>query len=261
MYKLFILNFISIAVVALLLWCVSRSIKTEKQQKLLLICASLATVLMHYSILIYHCFVGTALEYLHEEPDLLLPIYPCNLVMWIAVLFAFLKDKRSRIAEFLGDYIFWFGLISALVGMFANVDFINNPTLTDFNSTKSILAHCTLLFNILLLALFGYVKVDLRRNMRSILFSILMMLFTGLYCNLLFAALVSKEAAYDENSMFLLHSPFDGLEFLTYPVIALIAIPLYFGLFVLCDYFAYEKGNRFYNRFSRYLSEKRKDNR
>ena len=256
MTKLFVFNFIMITIVVLLLYIVKRTVKNEKQQNLLLICASVGTVLLHYSMLFYYAAEGTALEYLKETPNLILPIYPCNLVMWFAVIFAFCKNKKSKLSQFIGDYIFWFGLLSALVGMFANVDFIMNPTFADYAITKSIVAHVTLLFNILLLPLFGYVKMDLFRNMKNILISIVLMLFTGLYCNLLFAVLASEAVAYDVNSMFLLHSPFEGADFLTYPVIALMAIPIYFAVFAACDYFAYEKGNRFYNRFK----VKRKEN-
>jgi hypothetical protein len=70
----------------------------------------------------------------------------------------------------------------------------------------------------------------------------------GGYCNLLFSALASAEEAYDVNSMFLLHSPFEGLPFLTYPVIALIAIPIYFAVFVIADACAHKKGERFYDK-------------
>ena len=257
MLKLFIFNFLMIAVILLLLWVVKRFVRSERGQNAVLIGAAVATVLLHYSMLFYHAFRGTAFEYLKETPNLILPIYPCNLVMWLAVAFGIYKNKRSRLGEFLSDYIFWFGIISALVGMFANVDFIMNPTLADFNITKSVAAHGTLLFNILLLPLFGYVKVDMRRNMKNILRSIVMMLVTGLYCNLLFGVLVSAEAAYDVNSMFLIHSPFEGVEFLTYPIIALIAIPLYFGLFTVCELFAYKKGERYYDRLARYLKERK----
>ena len=60
--------------------------------------------------------------------------------------------------------------------------------------------------------------------------------------------LVSKEAAYHVNSMFLIHSPFAGVEFLTYPIIAAAAILIYFVLFVICDRFAHKKGERFCDR-------------
>ena len=132
--------------------------------------------------------------------------------------------------------------------MFANVDFIMNPTLADYENFKSITAHATLLFNILLLPIFGYVKIDVKRNLINIVLSILAMWVIGGYCNLVFHALVSEAAAYDVNSMFLMHSPFEGLDFLTYPVIALIAIPIYFAVFVICDLCAHKKGERFFDR-------------
>lgn len=249
MGKLLIFNFLLILAVAIGIFFVKKYVKRERVQNLLLICSALGTVLFHYSSLIYHLFTGGALQYLKDNPNLILPIYPCNVVMCFAVIFALLKNKKSKLGAFLSDYIFWFGIISALVGMFANVDFIKNPTLADFDNIKSIAAHATLLFNIILLPVFGFVKVDLFKNMKSIVISICVMLFIGLYCNLIFAALVSKAAAYDVNSMFLLHSPFEAIPFLTYPVIALIAVPLYFGLFALCKSFAYKKENRFYNRY------------
>ena len=257
MAKLFICNFLIIAIIAVLLAVIKKIIKSEKGQNAILICASFGTVVLHYSLLFYHIFCGTAIEYLQETPNLVLPIYPCNLVMWSCVIFGFCKNKKSGVGAYLADYIFWFGIISALVGMFANVDFIMNPTFADFSITKSVVAHGTMLFNILLLPMFGMVKVDMRRNMKSILICILEMLVTGLYCNLLFTVLASPEAAYEVNSMFLLHSPFGGAEFLTYPVIALIAIPIYFGLFTVCELVAYKKGDRFYDRLARYYKEKR----
>ena len=258
MLKLFIFNLLVIAVIAVLLWVIKRQVKCERGQNVVLILAAVATVLLHYSMLFYHCFCDTGLDYLKENPNLILPIYPCNLVMWMAVIFGFYRSKSSRLGEFMADYIFWFGLISSLVGMFANVDFIMNPTFADFNITKSVLAHGTLLFNILLLPVFGFVKIDMFRNMKNILFSIVMMLMTGLYCNLLFRALVSDEAAYDVNSMFLIHSPFEGIDFLTYPIIALISIPLYFGLFTVCELIAKKKGERYYARLAQYLKERKK---
>ena len=135
--------------------------------------------------------------------------------------------------------------------MFANVDFINNPTLKDYDVTKGIVAHATLLFNVLLIYTFGYIKVDLVKNLKHIAMSVVMMLLIGLYCNLVFSSLVSFEEAYDQNSMFLIHSPFEGVPFLVYPVIAGAALVLYFGLFSLCELFAYEKGNRWFNRLKK----------
>lgn len=249
MGKLMIFNFILIALIVLGLWLVRKYAKEERTKDTILLLASLFTVIFHYSSFIFRLLTGDgAMEYLSETPNLILPIYPCNIVMWSAVIFALLKNKKSKFGIFLADYIFWFGLISTLVGMFANVDFINNPTLADYENVKSISAHATLLFNVILLQLFGYIKIDVKRNIISIVISIFVMALIGGYCNLIFYALASKEMAYDVNSMFLIHSPFEGVDFLTYPVIALIAVPIYFALFVICDLCAHKKGERFYNK-------------
>lgn len=249
MDKLIIFNFILIALIVFGLWLVKKIVKRERTRNILLVAAAVFTILFHYSSFIFKLFSGgNAIEYLRETPNLILPIYPCNVVMWSALIFALLKNKKSRVGSFFADYLFWFGIVSTLVGMFANVDFIRNPTLADYENFKSITAHATLLFNILLLPIFGYIKIDVKRNITNIIMSIFEMAAIGCYCNLLFSALASAEAAYDVNSMFLIHSPFEGLEFLTYPVIALIAIPIYFFVFAICDFCVHKKGERFYNK-------------
>ena len=249
MGKLIAFNFILIALIALGLWLIKKYVKSERAKNIILIAAAIFTVIFHYSSFIFRLLSGQdALKYLSETPNLILPIYPCNVVMWSALIFALLKNKKSRFGQFLSDYLFWFGIVSTLVGMFANVDFIRNPTLADYENVKSIAAHATLLFNILLLPFFGYVKVNVKRNITNILLSIFVMGAVGCYCNLVFGVLASEAVAYDVNSMFLIHSPFDGLDFLTYPVIALIAVPIYFAVFVVCDLCAHKKGERFYNK-------------
>ncbi len=252
MGKLIIFNFILIALIALGLWLVKKCVKKERTQSIILIAAAIFTIVFHYSSFILKLMSGeNAMEYLSQTPNLILPIYPCNVVMWSALIFACLKNKKSRVGSFFADYLFWFGIISTLVGMFANVDFINNPTLADYENFKSIGAHATLLFNVLLLAFFGYIKIDVKRNITNIVISIFVMAAIGGYCNLVFRVLASEAVAYDVNSMFLIHSPFEGLAFLTYPIIALIAIPIYFAVFVICDFFIHKKGERFYNNIRR----------
>ena len=235
MGKLLIFNLILLVFIALGLWLIKKYVKRERTKNLIFCVAAVFTILFHYSTLGFKLLTEeNAMEYLRDTPNLILPIYPCNVVMWSALIFAFLKNKNSRVGKFFADYLFWFGIISTLVGMFANVDFINNPTLADYNNFKSIAAHATLLFNVLLLPIFGHIKINIKRNLLNIIISIFVMAAIGFYCNLVFYVLVSAEAAYDVNSMFLIHSPFEGLDFLTYPVIALIAVPIYFAVFVIC---------------------------
>ncbi len=252
MGKLLIFNFILIAIIVLGLWLIKKHVKKERTQNVLLCVAAIFTILFHYSSFLFKLLARDgAMEYLSATPNLILPIYPCNVVMWSALIFALLKNKKTKVGEFFADYLFWFGVISTLVGMFANVDFINNPTLANYENFKSIAAHATLLFNVLLLPFFGYIRIDVKRNIKNIIISIFVMGILGCYCNLVFRAIASEAVAYDVNSMFLIHSPFDGLDFLTYPVISLIAIPIYFAVFVVCDLCAKKKGDRFYNKLKK----------
>ncbi len=249
MGKLIVFNCIALLIIFAGLFFCKKYIKKERNRNLTLLLSAVVTILCHYSTFLYLLITnGSTMDYLKENPNLLLPIYPCNVVMWGCLIYGFMRNKESKGALFLADYLFWFGIFSTLVGMFANVDFINNPTFTDYEVTKSILAHVTLLFNVLLICVFGHIKVDLIRNMIHIGIAVVMMYGIGLYCNKIFEVLVSTEEANSVNSMFILHSPFTGAPFLRYPIIALCALVLYFGLFSVCEAFAYPKGNRWFNR-------------
>ena len=248
MITLFIFNLVTIALITVFLIIIKKRVRTQRVQNIILIAASVCTVLLHYSMLFYHAFGGSAIDYLRETPNLLLPIYPCNIVMWGALLYGLLRDQEHKLAVMLSDYLFWFGTVSTLVGMFVNVDFIKNPTLSDYEVTKSIAAHATLLFNVLLIPTFGRLRPSFFRNLRSISVSVVVMYVVGLYCNLVYSVLVSEEMAYEVNSMFLLHSPFEGVPFLRYPFIAAIGLLIYFIVFTVCDIVTLPRGARWFNR-------------
>ena len=257
MKTLIIFNLILIAIIVTLLTAAKRWLCTERARCTLLLIAPIATIIFHYSTFLHNLFIkGNALEYLGENPNLILPIYPCNVVMWSCLVYGLLKNKDSKFACFLSDYIFWFGIASTLVGMFANVDFILNPTLADFEVTKSIVAHATLLFNVLLIPVFNRLHPNFYRNMLNMTNAVIVMFVTGLYCNLVFSALVSKEAAYAVNSMFIIHSPFEALPFLRYPIIALAGLLIYLIIFTVCDVINSPRGDRWFNH-SRNLFHKK----
>ena len=256
MLELTLFNFALLLVIAAGLVIVKKTVKTERAQNILLLVSAIFTILCHYSSLLYHHLTaGDAFTYLRQNPNLILPIYPCNVVMWSCLILGIMKNKESKVGKLLSDYIFWFGIFSTLVGMFANVDFIRNPTLMNFDITKGIVAHATLLFNVLLIPLFGKVKLDFGRNMKNMLLSVVGMYAIGLYCNLVFEVLVSEALAYQVNSMFIIHSPFDGVDFLTYPTIAGIAMLLYFITFTVCEIISHKKGERWFDRVIEWIKK------
>lgn len=249
MITLVIFNIILMLIIAALLVAVKKWFKSERAVRVLLLAAPIVTILFHYSSFLYHSvFMGAGIEYLSENPNLILPIYPCNVVMWCALIYGLISNKESKFALLLSDYIFWFGIASTFVGMFANVDFIMNPTLSDYEVTKSIIAHATLLFNVMLIPVFGLLRPSFFRNMVNMIISVLAMYVIGIYCNLVLSALASPEFAYDKNSMFIIHSPFEGVPFLRYPIIALAGLLIYLIIFTVYDIVTSPRGSRWYNR-------------
>ncbi len=249
MGTLIIFNVIQILIITALLIAAKKWVRGGRAQRAVLLIAPLVTIAFHYSSFLYRLlFAGGGIAYLAETPNLILPIYPCNVVMWCALIYGLLSNKDSKIALLLSDYVFWFGIVSTLVGMFANVDFITNPTLADFEVTKSIVAHATLLFNVLLIPVFGLLRPNFFRNMRNITISVLAMYVIGIYCNVVLEALGSYEMAYDQNSMFIIHSPFEGAPLLRYPLIAALGLVAYFILFTVYDIITAPRGSRWFNR-------------
>ena len=258
MGTLILFNLILILIIAGLLVAAKKLVRSERAKRLLLLIAPLVTILFHYSSFIYHAlFTGGGVAYLAATPNLILPIYPCNVVMWCTLIYALLPNKESRAALLFSDYVFWFGLLSTLVGMFANVDFIVNPTLRNFEVTKSIVAHATLLFNLLLIPVFGLLRPKFWRNVCSMIISVIAMYVIGLYCNLVFEVLAGAEAAYDVNSMFILHSPFEGMPYLRYPLIASLGLLFYFAVFTVYDLIAMPRGERWFDRALNALRQRR----
>ena len=259
MGTLILFNLALIAVITAMLVLIKKIAKSTSQQSLIFLIAPVITVAVHYSTFIYRCFTGGDFYfYLGENINLLLPIYPCNLVMWCALIYGLIPNKNTKLALVISDYVFWFGIASTLVGMFANVDFIMNPTLSDYEVTKSIVAHATLLFNLLLIPVFGRLRPSFFRNMFSITSSVAVMFLVGLYCNALLSVLVSPQVAYEINSMFIIHSPFEAVPFLRYPLIAAVALVIYFIIFTVCDIITTPRGSRWYNRIRSMFSFRKK---
>jgi hypothetical protein len=259
MKELILFNMLLIVIIVGIMIVLKKYVKSSKGENIAILITSISVALCHYSSIPYHIFTsGSAMDFLRSNPNLLLPIYPCNVVMWLGIVYGVSKNKESKFNRFLCDYLFWFGIISALVGMFVNIDFMNNPSFKDYDVVKGIVAHAIMLLNVLLLPLFNRIKIKLERNMLHILISVIMMYAIGAYCNLMFETLVSYDKAYNVNSMFILHSPFEGVEFLTYPIIGVMAIGFYFIVFAIAEMFAYKRGDRFYNRIVNCFKNKEK---
>ena len=227
-----------------------RFIDTDKEVRILFLVLPILTVLAQYSGILFTLIKGgSVVEYLTNNPNLLFPIFPCNVVMW-SLLFVgiFFNNREIRPVQILIDFCFFFGFFSAVIGMVANVDFLNNPTLTNYNGAKSIFSHALLITNIVALGMYKIVKIDLTPNYIHLVIGVLIMGLIGIINNTFCWIIKGEEYAIEINSMYMLRPSYSKISWLKYQIVVPIALILYFGVFVILDLIFYKKGNRFYNR-------------
>ena len=148
---------ISGAVTAALLYLARRLAKTETAKNRILKFFAILTVAIHYSNLWVDYFAtgGTATV----ENNQILPVYPCNVVMWMLLIAALLKDKKSLVFQMLGEFCFYGGTICGVVGIVLNANFGANPTLADYDILKGMLSHSTMLFGCLYMLAGDFIRV------------------------------------------------------------------------------------------------------
>lgn len=235
---------LAIAGACILLW---RKVKEEKTKRIVLFVCSILTVLVHYSSILYHFIAeGDATTVIVHNPQYLLPIYPCNVVMWLCVIVALIKDSKSKVFITLSEFITFFGIFSGVLGMSLNFDFIANPTFLDYDVTKGMISHSFMILNCCLFPVFGYIKINTPRNMVSVLVGVLILLLVGSYNNITFKLLTTYSLE-SINSMFLVCSPFKEVPWLTFFPIVGMMLFLYLVFFNVFELIAYKKGNRWFD--------------
>ncbi|MBQ6997255.1 MAG: YwaF family protein [Oscillospiraceae bacterium] len=131
-------------------------IHDEKNKNRILLFSAVLTVMLHYSNLWVDYFAtgGTATV----ENNHILPVYPCNVVMWMLLVSALIKNKQRLLFRILSEFCFYVGTLCGIIGIVLNFNFDNNPTLTDYYVLKGLLSHSTMLFGCLYMLFGRYIK-------------------------------------------------------------------------------------------------------
>ena len=83
-------------------------VKDQKKKDIILKVAAILTLILHYSPLYVDFFTeGVAEVY----ATMILPLYPCNVAMWLLVITAFIKNKQSKTFKVIAEITFYLGLI------------------------------------------------------------------------------------------------------------------------------------------------------
>jgi len=223
-------------------------VKKQKHKLLWLKVSAIVTVAIHYSPLWVDFFTeGEALV----EKSMLLPIYPCNICMWLLLITAFIRPD-GRIFRYLSEFLMLAGVVCAVIGIVFNENYGANPTLANYGILKGLLSHSTMLFGCLYLWV-SRLAVPRMHCLISVIFGLLLFIVDGAIINFLFSALGLDRV----NAMYLLSPPFEDLPFINTLTIGIAALTVTFALCAAYELFFVEKENRWYVAARNFLKNKK----
>ena len=201
--------------------------------------SALLTVAIHYSTLWVDFFTtGTATV----DSTMLLPIYPCNIIMWLLLAVSFMKPGTVAY-KLISEFVLWGGTVCGFIGIFLNENFMNNPNLLDYGVLKGLLSHSTMLIGCTYFFISGLVKIRVK-NTVSVVAGLLFFLGVGGTMNLLYYIFGLPAC----NAMYLLSPPFEALPWLNTAVMGLAGVTLAFTLTVIYEQIALRAPERWYSK-------------
>ena len=235
---------ISGVLTALLLYFASRFITKDRNKSRVLKLSALLTVIIHISDIWVGYFKSggdVSVESVH-----ILPMYPCNIVMWMLLITAFIENKDGKLFRLLGEFCFVVGTLSGVIGILLNENFDANPTLTDYYVLKGLLSHSTMIFGCLYLFVGGYVKPGISSTL-SLFFGFGTFVVCGLLVNLLYGAFGMESP----DGIWLNGVPYLGVSSV---VLGFFVVVIYFAAFALCE-LRLPKDERWYSKIRKYFQK------
>ena len=186
---------------AIVLVLAAKWLKTEQCKNRLLKFFAIITVILHYSDVWVDFFASGGEVYVTSVH--ILPVYPCNVMMWLLLIAALMKNKWCLLFQLLSECCFYVGTVCGVVGIVLNANFGNTPTLADYSILKGMLSHSTMLAGCLYMLTGHYIRI---RPMNAISTAFGLGIFV--ICGLLVDGLYDYFGMEAPDGMFLRHNPY-----------------------------------------------------
>lgn len=221
--------------------------KQESKERILKFVAVL-TVAVHFSSL-WVDFFATGDKQIQES--MLLPIYPCNICMWLLLITAYVKKREGVAYTILAEFTFWAGVVCGSIGIILNENYASTPSLLDYDIFKGLFSHSTMVFGALYLRVGGFVKMRVF-NTVSVICGLLFFILDGVVIN----ALYRYFGRGDCNCMYLQENPFPNLPWLSSPVMGMMAVVLVFTITCIYEQITLPAQERWYVKIDEYKSQR-----
>ena len=178
---------------------------------------AIITVMIHYSNLWVDYFLngGSATV----ENNHLLPVYPCNVVMWMLLVASLLHNKKGLLFQLLSEFCFYGGTLCGVIGIVLNFNFDNTPTLADYDVLKGLLSHSTMLIGCLYMCTGRFIRIRVF-NALSVAVGLAIFILCGLCVNGLYEA-CGLEAP---DGMWLKSNPYIGISPMILGIVAVVIL-------------------------------------
>lgn len=231
---------ISCLLIVMLLILCGIFVKAEKYKDVILKTAAVLTVVLHYSSL-YVDYFQTGQATL--EAPMLLPIYPCNVAMWLLLIAAFWKNKNSKVFGYVAEFTFYLGIVGGIIGILFNEIYASTPNLAEWHTLKGLLSHSVMLFGCVYLLVGGYLKIRVK-NTISVFFGLIFLLLDGG----IIIGLYRLANLTPPNCMYLLENPFPSLPWINTFVVGVLGLVLVFGITAIYELLKVPKEERWYQQ-------------
>lgn len=192
---------ISSILTVLLLALAGVFVKDDKSKNFILKLSAILTVAIHYSNLWVDYFMTEGEATI--ENNQILPVYPCNVVMWMLLVASLIENKDRILFHVLGDFCFYGGIVCGIIGIVLNKVYDNTPTLADYDSLKGLLSHSTMLFGCIYMKVGGFIKIRVFNAL-----SVAIGLGTFVVCGLFVNNLYEHFGMESPDGMFLYSNPY-----------------------------------------------------
>lgn len=200
-------------------------VKEDKTKNLILKIFAILTVIIHYSDLWYGFFANGGEETISSTH--ILPMYPCNVVMWMLLIASLIKNKKSAIFRVLAEFCFYGGIVCGVIGILLNANFDSTPTLADYYVLKGMLSHSTMLFGCIYMLVGKFIKIRVFNAL-----SVTLGMASFVVCGLIVNGLYSIFGMQSPDGMFLYSNPYFPVSPM---ILGVLAVIILFGVLALYE--------------------------
>ena len=230
---------ISVALTVGLLILFGKVCKTDGAKNLTLKLIAVLVVIVHYSELwVSYLTKGIAMV----DSPMLFPIYPCNVMMWLLLLTAFIKNRDTIFYRMLSEFVVMAGTVCGILGIVLNENYAAGG-LDSYGVFSGLFSHSVMILGCLYLFFHSKVKFSVF-NVISVASGLLLFIINGAVINTIFH-LAGQETP---NSMYLIEAPFASMPWVTTITIGIAALLLVFVFTVIFEQIAYRPEDRWYRK-------------